>query len=364
MPGAPELVVTELAATSTRRRRWFADWRVWFGIAITVACLWYVGRDVPVADVAAAFRRADLWLLVGLSVPAHVLGIYVRALRWRHLTNPVAPMSRGLLYRAQSIGFLVNNIVPLRMGELVRAWYLSRETGTRGAAVLGTIVLERSLDVVSVLLMAGVSLAVLGATAGEGALAQGARLMLPAAFVPVAGIAALRFAPEKVMRVVAWLSRPLPDRVSEFVGSNLERFTEGFAAISGGAHLFWIGFHSIVIWLILGVLPMVGGIVAFGIDIGSPARLLMTSWLLLAAVGVAVAIPSAPGFFGTYQFAFVVVLQPLGVDRATCLALGLLVWFVFWCSFTFQGLIVMRLGGTSLAELTLASGKDPTTDRR
>ena len=117
-------------------------------------------------------------------------------------------------------------------------------------------------------------------------------------------------------------------------------------------------------WLVLGVLPMVAGIVAFGIDLGSWDRLLVSSWLLLAATGVAVAIPSAPGFIGTYQLAFVAVLVPLGVDRATSLALGLVVWLVFWCSFTFQGLIVMRLGGTSLAELTAASGKDPTRDRR
>ncbi|MEE2663536.1 MAG: lysylphosphatidylglycerol synthase transmembrane domain-containing protein [Myxococcota bacterium] len=357
--------MTEIDATPTQqRRRWAADWRVWLGVAITVACLWYVAEGVPLAEVAAAFARADIWLLVGVSVPAHVLGIYVRALRWRHLTNPIAPMTRGLLYRAQSIGFLVNNLVPLRMGEFVRAWFLARESQTRGAAVLGTIVLERTLDIVSVLLMAGVSVAVLGATAGDGQLVRGAQLMLLGALVPVAGIAALRFAPASVLRVVGWVTRPLPDRIVELVGGNLERFTQGLGAISGGAHLFWIAMHSVVIWLILGVLPMISGIVAFGIDLGGPGRLLMTSWLLLAAVGVAVAIPSAPGFFGTYQLAFVAVLEPLGVNRATCLALGLLVWFVFWCSFTFQGLIVMRLGGTSLAELTAVSSKDPTTDRR
>jgi len=353
----------EVAAAQTRRH-WLVDWRVWFGIAVTIGSLWFVGKDVPLRDVTQAFERANLWLLLLISVPAHVLGIYVRALRWRYLTEPIAPMSRGLLYRAQSIGFLVNNIVPLRMGELVRVWYLARETDTRGAAVLGTVVLERALDIVSVLLMAGFSVALLGAAAGDGVLARGARLMLPVAFVPVAGIAALRFAPAAVLRVVAFITRPMPDRIGEFVGTNLQRFTEGLGAISGGMHLWWIGVHSLLIWLVLGVLPMVAGIVAFGIDLGSWDRLLVSSWLLLAATGVAVAIPSAPGFIGTYQLAFVAVLVPLGVDRATSLALGLVVWLVFWCSFTFQGLIVMRLGGTSLAELTAASGKDPTRDRR
>lgn len=356
--------MSELAASGAGGRRWFRDWRVWLGLAITAISLWLAAKDVPLEELPAAFKRADVWQLVLLSVPAHVLGIYVRALRWRYLTNPIAPMSRGLLYRAQSLGFLVNNLVPLRIGEFVRAWYLARESETRGAAVLGTIVLERVLDVVSVLLMAGIALALLGAGTGEGVLARGALLMLPAAFIPVAGIVALRFAPDRVLRIMSWAMRPLPERARNFVDSNLERFTQGLGAISAGSHLLWIFFYSLLIWLVLGVVPVVAGIVSFGVDLGGWQPTLVTSWLLLAAIGVAVAIPSAPGFVGPYQLAFAVILEPLGVPPATCLAMGLLVWLVFWCSFTFQGLIVMRLGGTSLAELTARAGKDSPPDHR
>ena len=72
----------------------------------------------------------------------------------------------------------------------------------------------------------------------------------------------------------------------------------------------------------------------------------------LGAVGVAVAIPSAPGFFGTYQLAFKTVLEQFGVDSATALALGLVVWFVFWAALTLAGFIVMRTGGARLRDLT------------
>jgi len=358
--------VTSVASSSARRSRWL-DWRVWFGIAITVGCIWYVAKDVPMAEVAAALRRADLWMLLAVSIPAHVFSIYLRALRWRHLTNPIAPMSRGLLYKAQSVGFLVNNLVPLRMGEFVRSWYLARETGTRGAAILGTVVLERVLDIVCVLLMAGASVGLLGARAGDGLLAEGAVVLLPTGFVPLAVLLALRFAPDAVIRAVTFAMRPLPGNASSFVEGNLRRFTEGLAAISGGTHLWWILFHSITIWLVVGALPMTAGLLAFDLPASVTAssdRLVYVSWLLLAAVGVAVAIPSAPGFFGVYQLAFTAVLRPLGVDDATSLALGLLVWLVFWASFTLQGFVVLRAGGISFAELTAASGKAPTNDRR
>ncbi len=131
----------------------------------------------------------------------------------------------------------------------------------------------------------------------------------------------------------------------------LRNFTKGLGALSGGSHLFWIAFHSAMIWLVLSVIPMLAGLLAFGIDLGPPVRMLTASYLALGAVGAAVAIPSAPGFFGTYQLAFKTVLERFGVDSATALALGLVVWFVFWLTLTLLGVIVMRLGGTRLADL-------------
>ena len=189
--------MSEAASPGGERRRWFVDWRVWLGIAITLVSLWFAARDVPLADVPAAFAQADVWLLVLVSVPAHVAGIYLRALRWRHLTRPIAPMTRGLLYRAQSLGFLVNNIVPLRMGEFVRAWYLARETNTRTAAILGTVILERVLDMVSLLAIAFGVLAFGGLAAQQDTvLTRNAPLLLLVASAPVAFLLTFRAVPE------------------------------------------------------------------------------------------------------------------------------------------------------------------------
>ena len=86
-----------------------------------------------------------------------------------------------------------------------------------------------------------------------------------------------------------------------------------------------IAFHSVLIWIVLSMIPMLAGLLAFGIDVGSLSEMVIVSYIALGAVGVAVAIPSAPGFFGTYQLAFKTVLEQFGVDSATALALGLVV---------------------------------------
>jgi uncharacterized membrane protein YbhN (UPF0104 family) len=169
--------------------------------------------------------------------------------------------------------------------------------------------------------------------------------------VPLAGLVLLRVAPEQVIGLAVWLMRPLPDRVGTWLEYALRNFTKGLGALSGGSHLFWIGFHSAMIWLVFSMIPMLAGLLAFGVDLGSPAKLVTVSYIVLGAVGVAVAIPSAPGFFGTYQLAFVTVLERFGVDAPTALALGLVVWFVFWLTLTLSGLVVMRLGGSKLSDL-------------
>lgn len=331
----------------------WTDWRVLLGIGITVVAFAFAIRGIPLADVAASMREANLWVLLGLSIPSYLAAVIFRGLRWRHLTNPIAPVSRNLLCRGVVIGFMVNNLVPLRIGELVRAWYVSRESSVSASAVFGTVVLERVLDVVAVVLIALGALSFASAGSAESSLlSRGAILLLPAGLIPLVGLVLLRVAPDRVMRVAMWCLRPFPERVSGLVSRVLGNFTQGLGALSGGSHLFWIAFHSAMIWIVFSMIPILAGLLSFGIDLGSFSRMVMVSYITLGAVGVAVAIPAAPGFFGTYQLAFKTVLEQFGVPSATALALGLVVWFLFWATLTLAGLLVLRSGGGRLRDLT------------
>ncbi len=91
----------------------------------------------------------------------------------------------------------------------------------------------------------------------------------------------------------------------------------------------------------------------------SAAQLLLAAWLTLAAIGVAVALPSAPGFFGPYQLACRLALEPFGVDDATAVALGILFNVVFWVTLTALGLAALRGRRTSLAEIEHAAERPP-----
>jgi uncharacterized protein (TIRG00374 family) len=308
--------------------------------------------------VGRVIARADWRVLLGMSVPPYLLAVYFRALRWRHLTNPVQTIATGSLFRAVAVGFMANNLFPLRMGEVVRAWYLARETGASTAALFGTVILERVIDTVAVIGLALGGLAVLGAERG-GLMARGAVYLVPVALAPLLALVLLRAAPERVIRLVGVLLRPLPARLGELADHHLHRFAQGLGALRGGAHLFWIAFHSVVIWLLWSPLPFVGGFLALHLDFGSPGQMLLAAWLTLAAIGVGVALPSAPGFFGPYQLACRLALEPFGVNDATAVALGILFNVVFWVTLTSLGLAVLRWRRTTLGEIEGATERPP-----
>jgi uncharacterized protein (TIRG00374 family) len=263
-------------------------------------------------------------------------------------------MQTAPLFRAVAVGFMANNIFPLRMGEVIRALYLSREVGAPPAAVFGTVVLERVIDTIMVIGLAAFVLSFHGGS-GDGFLAHGAILLIPVALAPLVGLVCLRIAPDRVIAIAAWLLRPFPVRVAEYVTDVLGRFADGLGALTGGVHLFWIGFHSCMIWLVFSTIPMLAGFWAVGIDMGGPFETLVASWITLAAVGMAVAIPSAPGFFGTYHAACKLALEPFGVASETAVALGTLLHAVFWVTMTLLGLLVLRSRSTSLGDIALGS---------
>jgi uncharacterized protein (TIRG00374 family) len=346
--------------------RFLRDWRVWAGAAITVVCLWLALRGVPFGEVWRAVLQADMLVLFGVSVPAYVLNIYFRALRWRHLTNPIAPMSKRSLFDALAVGFTMNNLFPLRIGEVVRCWHLGRATSSSAAAILGTVILERVIDTASLVLLVALALAFAGLGRDEEAVLRGGAVALvPLALAPLAALALLRARPEPVIRLVGRLARPFPARVGARLESALRSFAQGLGALRGGSHLFWLFFHSVQLWLFWSALPMWAALFAFGEAPDSALRTVALGWLLLAAVGAAIALPSAPGFIGPYQLAFTTFLvRGMGVQPATAVAMGMAAWFAFWVSLTAPGLLVLRVRRTSLGEVAQEPGKDPAAPGR
>src|SRR5688572_22254406 len=97
-----------------------------------------------------AAARADLiWLTIGLTV----LTFVVRAERWKYLLEPLGPTRFRTVFRTTVIGFAASAVLPARAGEVIRPYLLARQEGLSATAAFATIVVERVLDLVAVLLL-------------------------------------------------------------------------------------------------------------------------------------------------------------------------------------------------------------------
>ncbi|MFU8812188.1 MAG: lysylphosphatidylglycerol synthase transmembrane domain-containing protein [Balneolaceae bacterium] len=120
-------------------------------VSLIVAGLfvWLAVRSIDLADVGAELRRVSLWWLP-LFIVVLLASHHLRAMRWR-LLLPVShrdSVPGATLFAGVMTGYFVNNLVP-RLGEISRPVYVAKRCGMDTGNLIGTIVLERIIDVFS-----------------------------------------------------------------------------------------------------------------------------------------------------------------------------------------------------------------------
>src|SRR5215467_7080545 len=121
-------------------------------LAVAAALVFLFLRNVDLRHVVGEILRARMrWLIV--SLVAAVLSIALRALRWQYLLEPLGHASFGNSFRATAVGFAANSILPARAGEVIRPYFLARHENMTATGAFATIILERVLDVLTVLVL-------------------------------------------------------------------------------------------------------------------------------------------------------------------------------------------------------------------
>lgn len=129
--------------------------RLWFNLFLMVALvgggLWYLVQEVTLAEFGRALAQADLGY-IALAVGVMVLTAVVKTWRWQQ-TFPEPPPFPSLFW-SLVIGQFINVTVPfLRLGELARIYSLDQQVQTGKVRTVGTLVVEKTLDLLTLLLM-------------------------------------------------------------------------------------------------------------------------------------------------------------------------------------------------------------------
>ncbi len=340
------------------------DWRAVFGLAVSVFLIWWVLRDVDPAALVDQVRGANGWLLVA-AVAVATSGFLTRSFRWRVILHPVRPET-GLRSRfaAVCIGFSLNNLLPARIGEFARAWSISKFEPVTVSGAIGSLVVERFLDGVAIILLLGVAILHPGfpadATIGGQPLEGVLLVILAAAGAGILLLVLLLAFPAPFFRILERGSHLVPGGRGPRLRALVESFLEGLGALRDprllGAAFAW----SIAIWAWNGVSFWLA-FVAFGIDQGYAAALFVQG-----AIALGVAVPSAPGYFGTFHAAALVALHEVyGVAEEATLAFAFGYHLGGFFPVTFLGLWYAGRLGLSLSELGRAreeaEGKPPVS---
>ncbi|MEO8509739.1 MAG: lysylphosphatidylglycerol synthase transmembrane domain-containing protein [Chloroflexota bacterium] len=301
--------------------------RVAIGLAISVVALWLALRSIDLDRTLAILgRAAPVGIAVVLMLVA--LDVALRALRWGRLIAPVRPVAWQRMLAYMLIGYLANNVLPARLGEFVRSHYLGDREGISRAAALGTVVVERVVDIACVVVIGAAALL---AIHGSPSLVRG---LIISAVIVVLLIGAI---------VVLLHGHRLPGAERAIagidhwpaVGRLVRSLRAGVRVVQRPSTLLAATGLTTVAWLASGFMFVAA---AAAVDVPLP---LIEAAILSSAIALATAIPAGPGYVGTFELAGVTVGGALGLTADQALAIVLLVHAAILSVTTVGGLIAL-----------------------
>jgi uncharacterized protein (TIRG00374 family) len=325
--------------------------RALVGIAISAVALYLaMPPRAEWGNVAAAFARVRYTYLVPIALIS-AYSIVVRCQRWRLLLRPVADVPFVPLFSATSVGFLCNMVLPLRVGEVVRPVLLANRTTLPVSSVLASVVLERLLDMLTILVFLGLVMCLVPVS---NTIRQSGIVFLVFAVIAVGSIVALQRRHRLALAAVHWILARMPPTVRDRAGTALQSFIGGLQGIGKGSVLLSILGYSLYLWVVIASVFGLG-FLACGLEV----PFFSGGLALVTVVAGAVSAPSAPGFIGTFQAGCILALSLFGISRADAIPYAFVVWGAQWLTQIVLGVVFLLRENISFGDVRAAEETAP-----
>jgi uncharacterized protein (TIRG00374 family) len=277
-------------------------------LAVALALVALFLYNVNLWGVLTSIARArPEWL--ALSLATMFVNLAIRALRWKYLLEPLGPTTFASAFRATAVGFAASAVLPARAGEVIRPYFLARQAPRdqqgrmTATGAFATIILERLLDTVTVLILLASFVFVFGKDLA-GVNPTGFALVkwagASAALVSIAALVILFVLsgdPERLGRTMTRLEQVLPSTLAGLIAKVAEKFARGLGVIRRPGRLLAALAWSFPLWLSIGA-GIWSAAMAFQLAIPFTG-----SFLLIALLVLGVAVPT-PGAIGGFHEAF------------------------------------------------------------
>lgn len=273
--------------------------RVILFLVLGLLLLWISFRGIDLRKLGGALRQADyIWLLPAFVVS--LLALIVRARRWSLLIEPLGYRPRQIvIYHSLVSGYFANLIFP-RLGEVTRCAALAKKENMPFDRLVGTVIIERSVDLLTVLFLLALLLTVGSSSAGsfltdniivpaEHKLKtlMGSTFIALSVFILLAATAVVLF----IMLKKRLMHRPLFKRIYSFS----EGIFDGLKSVSGLKRKWEFILLTVLLWviyLLMAFFPLL--CLKSTSDLGLSGALFI---LVIGSFGMAVPVQSGLGAF-------------------------------------------------------------------
>ena len=318
------------------------------GIALSLIFFYLIFQKVDISKVFGILGEVNYFLVL-LAIPIHLSSFIFRSVRWSVILQTLKKFEPIKLFPFISIGYMANNVLPFRLGELIRAQFFGKKIGLSRSSVLATILVERLLDGWTLLSFLGLILIFYPLPANFAKLPQIGFIifLFPVLFF----LLFVRFGGQKLLSSLAQKNTG-----RKYVGSGLvffNNFFNGLEILKKGRNTTTAFGYSICVWLLETSLLYIISL-AFNLNLAFWQFL-----LIMSIVGIGMLIPSAPGYFGPFEFFVVSMLVFFGIEKNTAVSYAFLTHFVGWLPINLIGFFfAFKLGFTLKTNQISAEVKD------
>lgn len=318
------------------------------GIGLGIVLIYFSVRGIDFNETIANLKKVHLGY-AGLSLFFILFMQALRSYRWGVILQPMEKISQFTLFAATSVGFLAIAAIPARIGELARPYLIAKKSSIKMSSALGTVVVERVLDSLTVLAIT-VAVVILQKNLPNWMITSGIIFFILTLFM-IAFVLGLVWRKETTIKIVNRILRPLPGKLAEKADKTIRHFIDGFQVITDVKRLLYLLFLSAVVWLV-DIAAIYALFLAFGFDLP-----ILAAFVVMVFLIAGIAIPT-PGFMGTWHAACILGLSLFSIARPESLPFALVYHFLAISVVIILGMIFLPFNKFSLDDMTKQMGEN------
>ncbi len=323
---------------------------IFFTLLLTAVLLYLFFRNADFGRIMESLKGARMDLIL-CALVIMFISLLIRAHRWRLL---LGKPETGIydLFSAIMAGFSISFLAPGRLGEFARPYILAKKYDFPVSEAFATVVLERIIDTLVILIMLSAFLILPGDITGTDISDEWTETLL---YSGLTGLAVILIAlsviifltrkPAYAEKTVLFMSGFLSEKLSSKLAATAARFLSGFSSLRFDLNALFVFLESAVVWLLIALYNWLG-FEAFGMGLPLAAML-----LIIPVTAVGISVPTPGGVGGYHAVCGFALTAFFSIDKNTAVAATIAVHALSWIPISAAGLIFLLREGYSLSKL-------------